>query len=264
MWQRRFFCGILVLIILCSIAVNVMVLYERYCNRQLQDKYATWGDQIDIGDTPTVPSDLPAIPVELPEVAERVAINPDYVGFIMIEDTGINYPVVQLPDVKDSQNPYLSQSFERKPLKAGSLFVSSWSADEASLDRYGPVDNTIIFGHNMGDGSMFGPLRGYREHDFVQKHRRIIYSTKYEVCLYKVFAVYIVKDTPGIEDAYYSYFGFIRTNNVNFQPFLNGLSARSVYFDDTISISSRDQFLTLSTCTGQSRDTRLVVMAVKQ
>jgi len=262
---KKIFCIILVLIIITSIVVNVLYFYEFYQNKKQQNLYNDWANQTRIDSIPSIPSDLPAIPVELPEVAERVAINPDYVGFLMIENSGINYPVVQLPDVRDSQNPYLNTSFEGTSLRAGTLFVSSWSANEASLDRYGPVDNTIIFGHNMGDGSMFGPLRGYaNSQEFVNEHRQIIYSTKYEVCLYKVFAVYIVRDTPEIEDAYYNYFGFIRTNNVNFQPFLDGLPQRCIFFDDTVKTSKSSKFLTLSTCTGQSRDTRLVVMAVRQ
>ena len=105
--------------------------------------------------------------------------NPDMVGWIQIEGTSIDYPVMQTPA---DPNYYLKHDFEKRYTDYGCPFM------QADCDAIAPSDNLIIYGHNINGGKMFGALEQYKDKEFFNKHREIYFTTdkKRE---YEVFAV---------------------------------------------------------------------------
>ncbi|MFC5464131.1 class B sortase [Lederbergia graminis] len=170
-------------------------------------------------------------------------INEETVGWIKIDNTVIDYPVVQAKD----NDYYLDHNFQKEKSSAGALFLDYRNSID-DLDQ-----NTIIYGHHMKDGSMFKGLVKYRNPDFYKANRTITFETLYREMKWEIFAVYIT-DTD---------FNYINPNfkdGDEFQGFLQKVEEKSQYELDT-SIEYDDKILTLSTCDYDFDDARLVVQA---
>ena len=102
------------------------------------------------------------------------------VGWILIEDTNIDYPVMQTPT---DPTYYLKHDFEKNYTDYGCPFM------QADCDALAPSDNLILYGHNMKDGSMFADLAKYRSKDFWQSHKTVWFDTALGSCAYEIFAV---------------------------------------------------------------------------
>ena len=171
---------------------------------------------------------------------ELKKINKDFIGWIELSNTKINYPLVQYKDNKH----YLNHTYYNKKNDAGWIFL-----DYRNNNNFDD-ENTIIYGHNRFDGSMFGSLKNV----IAKKDNYIIsIDTKYYTILYKVFSVYKIKTTSD-----YLITNF--KNKADYKLFINLLIKRSKY-DYKIDVSADDKILTLSTCSGSSH--KLVVHAKK-
>lgn len=128
---------------------------------------------------------------------------PDLVGWIKVDGTPIDYPVMQ--DHTGGEY-YLKHNFEGKDDNKGNPFVSA----DASID---PMDqNIVIFGHNVSDGSQFGDLDAYLDKKFYKKHPVITFDTIYETGQYQIVAVVKthVKEKTN-PDSVITGFGIIKT-----------------------------------------------------
>ncbi len=187
----------------------------------------------------------------LPELADLLAQNPDFVGILTVVDTDINYPVVQTPNDPEY---YLRRDFYGQDSTAGTLFV------DYRCDIVNPTTNTIIYGHNMRAGTMFGGLKRYLNHDYYQSHKRIIFKTLYEEQEYEVVGVGL-SEVGYDDDDTYKYYDFIdAVTGAELQEFLDNIQQLSA-FDETIDISSTDKILTLSTCNTYKEDGRMFIVA---
>ena len=119
---------------------------------------------------PTVPPES-VEPVMLPEYAELYEMNQDLVGWISIEDTRVNYPVVQSPD---EPNFYLKHGFDKSETDYGCPYVAE------ICDVSKPSDNLIIYGHHKKNGSMFSDLKKFRNKSFWENHKTFRFDTLYE------------------------------------------------------------------------------------
>ena len=124
----------------------------------------------------------------LPEYAALYERNPDIVGWMKIEGTVINYPVMQTPDSPDY---YLKKNFNKETSSRGCLYVRE------QCDVNMPSDNITIYGHNMRDGSMFHPLNNFISESYWQKNNLITFDTLYEHRTYKIFAVFKTTASVG-------------------------------------------------------------------
>ena len=187
----------------------------------------------------------------LPELADLYAENPDLVGILEVVGTDINYPVVQT--ISDPEY-YLRRDFYGEESTAGTLFV------DYRCDIVNPTTNTIIYGHNMRSGTMFGGLKRYLKQDYYQSHKSIIFKTLYEEQEYEIVGVGL--SAVGYDDdENYKYYDFINAvTGSELQEFLNNIQSLSVY-DETIDISATDKILTLSTCNSYTEDGRMFVVA---
>ncbi len=187
----------------------------------------------------------------LPELVDLYAQNSDFVGILEVVDTDINYPVMQTPTDPEY---YLRRDFFGESSTAGTLFV------DYRCDIVNPTTNTIIYGHNMRSGTMFGGLKRYLDYDYYQSHKTIIFKTLYEEQEYEVVGVGL-SEVGYSDDDTYKYYDFIdAVTGSELQDFLDNIQSLSVY-DETIDITSTDKILTLSTCNTYKENGRMFVVA---
>lgn len=165
-----------------------------------------------------------------------ISFNSDTIGWIRVEGTDINYPVVQTND----NSFYLTHSFDKSYNKAGWIFAdyTNSSIKDNQLDA-----NTVIYGHNRQNKSMFGTLSNTLKEKWrdVEKNRYINFSTREESMLWEVFSTYTIDS----ED-YYIKTSF--TTDEDYEEFLKTIKTRSIY-NFNINVTTEDRILTLSTCT---------------
>lgn len=177
--------------------------------------------------------------------------NSDMVGWIQIEGTNIDYPVMQTPA---DPNYYLKHDFEKNYTDYGCPFM------QADCDALAPSDNLIIYGHNMKDGSMFADLAKYRSKDFWQAHKTVWFDTARGSCAYGIFAVIHTTVQADAADAFPFYWFVDAASPEEFADYVSACKARALY-DTGISAEYGDKLLTLSTCDNVADDGRLLVIA---
>ena len=193
----------------------------------------------------------PATLTVLPEYEDFLAQNPDLVGWLTIQGTKVDYPVVQKAEDNDY---YLNHSFDGSEDSAGTIYVDYRS------DIVNPTTNTMVYGHNMKNGTMFGSLKNYLQEDFFKEYRYIQFNTIYEHRLYQVVSV-CLSEVAYQDDDSYRYYNFIQANNMEeWQAFVNNVDSLAIYQSD-VSLSPADEILTLSTCNSYTEDGRLFIVA---
>ena len=176
---------------------------------------------------------------------------PDLVGWLKVDGTPIDYPVMQ---DRTGEEYYLTHNFEGKDDNKGNPFISA----DASIE---PMDqNIVIYGHNVRDGSQFGDLDYYLDKKFYEKHPVITFDTIYETGTYQIVAV--VKTHVKQEDeAGFRYYWFRNYENRDeFQDLLDFIEENRLY-DTGEHLSYGDTTIMLSTCEYTVNNGRLVVIA---
>ena len=187
----------------------------------------------------------------LVEYAALYGMNPDMAGWIAIDGTGINYPVMHTPGRKDH---YLQRNFEGEQSAWGCIYAR----EECDLET--PSDNVTLYGHHMKDGSMFAGLDDYTKREFWEEHPYIRFDTLSEHHVYEVFAVFI---TTASRDQGFDYHAFIDAyDETEFDTFIAECLSLSLY-DTEIVPEYGDKILCLSTCEYTQENGRLVVAAVR-
>lgn len=177
-------------------------------------------------------------------------LNNDFAAWLYIPGTEIDYPVMYTPR---NEQYYLRKNFEKKYATGGCLFIGKpW--DEES-------NQTIIYGHNMHDGSMFGKLHDYKNKDYALEHKTIRFDTLHETREYEVIAafygkVYKVNDTGVFR--YYRYTDL--STEKMFNEFIENVKKAALY-DTGVDVEFGDRILTLSTCSYYTEAGRFVVVA---
>lgn len=190
-------------------------------------------------------------PVILREYQTLYDMNNHMVGWIRIEDTDINYPVMQTPDEKDY---YLHRNFNRQYSDRGCIYARE------ECDIFAPSDNITIYGHHMVDGSMFQDLSRYQKKEFWEDHDTIIFDTLYEHHTYRIFAVF--KTTASIGEGF-PYHQFVdAADQAAFDDFV-ATCTRLAFYDTGIIPEYGDKLICLSTCEYSLTNGRLVVAAVR-
>ncbi|BBH24940.1 SrtB family sortase [Paenibacillus baekrokdamisoli] len=175
--------------------------------------------------------------------AQLKEINEDIVGWIQIPDTEIDYPIVQGED----NEYYLKHTFEKIKNVSGAIFMD-YRNDPELQDA-----NTIVYGHHMKNGTMFKALQNYKDLDFFNKHRIIMYDTPTGHYEWEVFSVYVTST-----EFYYIQPTF--KTNEQYATFLNKIHSKSMHPSE-ITLVDQDRILTLSTCSYEFDNARLVIHA---
>lgn len=188
----------------------------------------------------------------LPWYRELHDQNPDMVGWLQIENTKINYPVMQTSE--DMANFYLYKDFDKKDSYRGSIYA--WEGCDVGQ----PSDNITLFGHNMKDGSMFAYLGNYYNKSTWENNSLIFFDTLSESHVYKIFAVF---KTSGTDDVGFAYHKMVNAKDeADFNQFVSTCKELSFY-DTGITPVYGDKLLCLSTCEYTIDNGRFVVAAVR-
>ena len=170
-------------------------------------------------------------------------INEDIVGNIKINGTSIDFPVI----FSGENEYYLSHDIYKNEYKHGSVFMDM-SNHGAILDR-----NTILHGHNFGDGILFGDLENYINKDFFDSHKTIIFNNLYSDMEWEVFAVYIIDPKD-----YYLMISF--STEEEYFGFVNQIKSKALIWSDYIP-KEGDHMLTLHTCSWKFKGSHILIHA---
>lgn len=176
--------------------------------------------------------------------------NPDFFGWIELKNTPLNYPVVYTPE--DPEH-YLRRDFEGNYSISGVPFVGKDYLKEGK--------HTIVYGHNMTNGTMFSPLFKYKDQKYWQENSRISFDTLLERGEYEVFAVCRTDVQEAEKDFPFHEYTDLR-NEETFREYVD-LCRKNALYDTEIDVSPGDTLLTLSTCSYHAIDGRYVVIAKK-
>ena len=176
--------------------------------------------------------------------------NKDFVGWISIPYTRIDYPVVQN---KSNPDYYLNHNFKKEYSRFGVPFVQENCEIETS-------DNIIIYGHNMRNKTMFNDLVKYEDRDFYIEHRLIYFDTLYSESVYEIIAVYKTVANSGSGFAFNDFVNM--DDEKEFYMFIDKCKSLALY-ETGLSAECGDKLLTLCTCEYSRNNGRLVVLAKK-
>ncbi|MGN0376581.1 MAG: class B sortase [Suilimivivens sp.] len=191
---------------------------------------------------------------QLPDILDEYKTlyekNKKLIGWLKIDDTNIDYPVMQTSD----NDYYLDHNFNQEYDNNGSIFL------DYSCSVYPRSTNLILYGHHMKSGSMFGQLQKYAKESYGKEHAIIQFDTIYEKGTYQVMYVFR-SQVFNDNDVVFKYYQFINANSEDeFNYYMNEMCALSLY-DTGVSASYGDSLLTLSTCDSSQTDGRFVVVA---
>ncbi len=185
------------------------------------------------------------------EYALYYSQNEQMIGYINIPDTRVDSPVVQA----ENDKYYLNHDFYGKATSYGSIYATYRNKFQPDLDR-----NTLLYGHNMFDGTRFAELLNYRNIDFFRAHPIIYFNTLFEKRAWKIYAVYITNGSTKSDNGYFFDYTFTQCSDTCYEEYIEELDKRKLY-ETGVDITTTDKILTLSTCTYEYNDARLVVVA---
>lgn len=240
------FYNIAMLVCLAVFLVSGGLLVKRYFDdRQSESEFAALESLID--------SDAPAAEGEESNSAKFAALrdqNSDFIGWISIEDTKLDFPVMYAPNNKDF---YLRHDFN----KEYSIYGVPYLDEKTTLGANDQSENLVIYGHNMKTGTIFGCLTGYKKADHYQEHPYVQFDTVYGDGTYEVFAAFSI---DVVADTSFVYNQYVDMDEETYNAYVDEVISRSDV-DSGIRPVYGEQLLTLSTCEYSSDNGRYVVVA---
>ena len=176
--------------------------------------------------------------------------NDDIVGWLEIEDTNINYPVLQ----GDDNEFYLNRNYKKEKSEKGSIFL------DAKYNWNIPSNNLLIYGHNIINGLMFQDLLKYESQDFYKKHSNIKFTTEKDDKEYEIISVFKSRVYYKAEKNVFRYYDFINAKKEeDYMEFVKNAKKASIY-DIEATAKYGDELITLVTCSYHIEDGRFVVI----
>ena len=186
------------------------------------------------------------IPVDFEKLQK---INSDIYGWITIPGTDIDYPIVQ----SETDNSfYLNHSAEKTESVSGAIFSENYNSK--NFDDY----ITVLYGHNMRDGSMFAGLHQYEDKGFMKKHEDVTIYLPDAILKYKIFAAYLTDDKHVL---FYYNQGKTEDNRKAYIDDIMDQRTMEASIDTSADVDKNSKILTLSTCHKAGKDHRYLVQA---
>ena len=189
--------------------------------------------------------------IDMNQVRNHRSSNSDVIGWIRIQDTVVNYPIMQT----DNNGFYTDHNWLGQPSSAGAIFAD-WRCD---LDS---TDNAVVYGHNLANGSMLHAIKNYKVYDWGCRHPFIEIASLEHRYLYRVMSVNVLYGENG---ASFDYWNFIRMNRSRYRHYLDNIRNTSQvwYADDTnLPRDNYDRIIALQTCNSGAHDgMRCIVFA---
>ncbi|MCH5274350.1 MAG: class B sortase [Lachnospiraceae bacterium] len=190
------------------------------------------------------------VPDVLDDYKTLYTLNKNLIGWVKIDDTYIDYPVLQTTN----NEYYLDHNFDQEQDKNGSIFL------DKDCSIFPRSDNLIIYGHHMRSGRMFGQLNKYSSESFYEDHKYIQFDTIYEMGTYEVMYVFRSKIYEESEIVFKYYQFTNATSEIEFNSYMREMAEMSLY-DTGVTAQYGDELLTLSTCDYYTDYGRFVVVA---
>ncbi len=169
-------------------------------------------------------------------------MNASAVGWLYCEGTPINYPVVQSSD----NAYYLNHLYDNQSNSSGAIFMDAMNDPELT------DINTVIYGHNMKNGTMFASLQNYDKQRYYEQHPTMYYITADHDYRIDVFAAY---ETTGNSEAFTMFFDSPKT----YDGYLHWVWDHSKIDTSGLPMTTDDNIVTLSTCSYGYNNARYVV-----
>ena len=188
----------------------------------------------------------------LKQYEEVYGRNNDFIGWLKVPDTNINYPVMYTPD--DPEH-YLRLNFDKQYAISGTPFVG----EGCDVDN---SDSFVIYGHMMNNRTMFAQLKDYESKDFWQNHQTVNFDTIHDHRTYQIFAAFKT-EIPSAGQEGFRYYDLVgELNEQEYKDLLDGIKAKQFY-DTGKAPTEGQQIMILSTCSYHAKNGRCVVAAYR-
>ena len=252
MKKKAYIVGMRICLIVFMISL-IMIVSHYVSTNQAEKEFDALAEMIDDAgnskDAERVEDENIQSPLE--KYQELFRMNNDMYGWISIDGTNINYPVMYAPDRKDY---YLKKNFEKEYSAYGVPYIAE------HCNPYEPNDNIIIYGHHMNNGSMFSDLMKYEDKDFFLSQKTLNFDSMTETAEYEIVVVF---KTTVYDDKGFKYYQFADAETKEeFDSYIEKCKELALY-DTGVSAEYGDKLLTLSTCEYSRTNGRMVVVAKK-
>lgn len=245
---RKIVIGLSIIVFISCAVYIADYAIDNWKNKQTLDET----DNIDHSNTQTTVDEDTGDVIQ-DKYSALLKMNGDFVGKLIIDATGesgIN--VVQA----DDNYKYLNTGFKGETTRYGTLFVD-YRNNIKNLNT-----NTIIYGHNMRDGTQLGALSLYADIENYRDFPTIKFDTIYKNTEWKIFAAFISNGESAQDNGYrFPYITPTFSSEQKFLEFIDEVKSRSYYTNESVDIVPGDKILTISTCDTVFKDARFVVMA---
>ena len=187
------------------------------------------------------------------QVQELNNINEDIIGWLEIQDTKINFPVLQGSD----NEYYMTHTYKKEYSKDGSIFL------DKDYDWNIPSSNLLIYGHNNKNGNMFQDLLKYEDENYYKEHSYIRFTTVNDDSQYEIISVFKSRVYYKSEQNVFRYYFFINAANEEEYNYYVEESKKASLYDTGKTAIYGEQLLTLTTCEYSQEDGRFVIVAKK-
>ena len=235
-----------IIIFVCGIGYLTYYLYDRNKNNKDNEEIL---NNIEIDESKITESKTERM-IQLEELQKE---NEEIIGWLEIEGTNINYPVLQASD----NDYYLTHNYKKEKASTGSIFL------DKDFDLINGSSNYLIYGHRNKQGLMFEDLIKYAEEDFYKEHTKIKFTTNKDDSIYEILSVFYSRVYYKSEQNVFRYYYFVNAENEQeYNDFVKNAKKASIY-DTGVTAKYGDQLLTLSTCEYSQEDGRFAVVCKK-
>ena len=253
--MSKIFRIFLILVLVCSVGY---IIWHTYNVKKADDLYDSIKvevkDEVEKVNIPEIIEEtiekIEKEKVDIPIDFEKLwGINEEIYAWIVIPGTKVDYPILQRPE---DDNYYLNHTVDGVSGLPGSIYTESVHGQEFT------EPNTVIYGHNMKDDSMFGSLHDFEKADFFKENREIIIYTPTNILNYKIFAAVTYSDE-------YIPFSYDFLTKEGYQVFLDSVYESKYMtnqYAEDVNVTTSDRIITLSTCVANQPNNRYLVLAV--
>lgn len=237
----------ILLVVLCLLCIAGMIIYLKNDKEEEQEAQQQHTEVMEEYVAEEAEVEKAELPIDFASLQE---INPEIYAWIEIPDTNVNYPILQHDD--EDQSYYLTRDMYGEDQQAGSIYTEYYN----SRDFTDP--NTIIYGHNMRNGSMFHNLRYFAEQEFFDTHEDLYIYIPDKILKYRIITSYEYDDRHLLGS--YDFF-----NEEVYAEYLEEImNPRSMYtmVREDCELTTEDRIITLSTCVANKPNNRRLLQAV--
>lgn len=233
---------VIVILLISIMLISSYILYKNYKEEYKQEEIFKELNNVAVEENNKTENNIDI------NVDNLYKINKDIMGWLKIENTNINYPVMQ---TKDRPNFYLDKNFYKQYSFMGTPYIDENCNIENS-------NNIIIYGHHIKENKMFGELEKYKSKDYYNSHKIIKFYTRDTMIEYEIISVFKTTVYDDVGFKYYQFYNIEKEKEFN--TFVNKCKELSFYeIKETAKFG--DKLITLSTCEYSNKNGRLVIIA---